>query len=320
MTIISDKIGAFKPTNNRVVAIVVTYNRKDLLVSVIDALLNQSMACDIIIVDNASIDGTKNLLSSQGIIGRKRVNYIRMEKNIGGAGGFSQGLKIAMNAGWDWFWLMDDDAIPEPDAMESLSKYAQDPDTVYGSIAINKSEGRTRLCWPSIIRKNGRKRFIKYPEMLADAEEVDMIPFIGFLLHRNLVERVGYPDSGYFICADDKEYCERIKSKGFRLTLIKASKVNHPLPNISLYNFGLFQAAYRELPTWKMYYDVRNKIFIAKKYFPNRLYFQTIPGILIRALLGILKKGKAKDIFKMTSKAIIDGLLTRKGKKILPPF
>lgn len=242
-----------------------------------------------------------------------------MTENLGGSGGFYEGLKKALQGQWQWFWLMDDDAIPESDALEKLFMNAHDTDTVYGSTAINGRDGITRLCWPVIIKKNDQKRFIEFPEMLADTEEVDMIPFIGFFIHRTLVERVGYPDPGYFICADDKEYCERIKLHGSKLVLVKSSKIHHPPASISLYDFGLFQAAYRSLPTWKIYYDVRNKILIGKKYFRNRFLIQTLPGILLRVILGVLKKDNPALTISMTLKAVFDGMLNRKGKKITPP-
>lgn len=279
MAIVSNKIGSFKAKIRPAVAIVVTYNRKHSLVDVIDALLKQSVACDIIIVDNASNDGTRDTLSALGVLDRQPVHYICLDENIGGSGGFSHGLKYAMGGDWNWFWLMDDDAIPEPGTLENLIKYADDHDSVYGSVAINLVGGKKKLCWPAITNKNGRKQFVEYVDLLGEVEEVDMIPFLGLYIHRNLVERVGYPDSGFFICADDKEYCERIKKQNARLLLVKSSIINHPLAQVVVHNFGLFQAAYRSLPPWKTYYDVRNKILIANKYFRYRLWTQTLPGI-----------------------------------------
>ena len=310
---------ASKPHRRCAVAIVVTYNRRQSLIEVIEALLNQTTACDIIIVDNASTDGTKDTLDALGVIDQQRVHYICLEENLGGSGGFFHGLKYAIGGDWQWFWLMDDDAIPEPDAMENLSKYAAEPETVYGSAAINRVDGKSQLCWPAITNKTGQKRFIRFPDMLADLEEVDMIPFLGFFIHRNLVERIGYPDPDFFICADDKEYCERIKAQNGKLALVKSSKIAHPLARIVIYDFGVFQAAYRSLPPWKLYYDVRNKILIAKKYFRYRVWTQTLPGIFWRTFLSMLKEKNRGSVLAMTLKAVVDGILNCKGKIVLPP-
>jgi GT2 family glycosyltransferase len=301
------------------VAIVVTYNRKRLVVEVILALLNQTRKCDILVVDNASTDGTGDHLRDMGLIDSSRVSYLRLTDNLGGAGGFSEGLKYAMGGHWQWFWLMDDDAIPQPDAMKNLLDSADSPESVYGSAAVNMVHGRQKLCWPAIVTRNGRRCFVEFPDMLTEVEEVDMIPFLGFLIHRRLIERIGYPDPGFFICADDKEYCERIKAQNARLLLVKASLINHPLAQVVIHNFGLFQAAYRSMPPWKIYYDVRNKILIADKYFRHRVWTQTLPGIFWRALLTVPREKKRLSILLMTAKAIVDGLLRRRGKLVLPP-
>jgi rhamnopyranosyl-N-acetylglucosaminyl-diphospho-decaprenol beta-1,3/1,4-galactofuranosyltransferase len=316
---VSNTIDASKSKSRPAVAIVVTYNRKQSVIEVINALLNQTLACDIIIVDNASSDGTKVALDALGLIDRQEVHYIYLEENQGGSGGFFHGLEYAIDGSWQWFWLMDDDAMPEPDALQNLSKYADDPETVYGSAAINRVDGKTKLCWPAITKQKGRKRFVEFPDMLADLEEVDMIPFLGFFIHRNLVARIGYPDPDFFICADDKEYCERIKAQNGNLALVKSSKISHPLARIVIYDFGLFQAAYRSLPPWKIYYDVRNKILIANKYFPYRVWTQTLPGIFWRGFLSMFKEESRGSVLAMTLKAVVDGILNRKGKIVLPP-
>ena len=319
MTILSKKTAPYNTNDRRAVAIVVTYNRKQSLIAVINSLLKQTLICDILIVDNASTDGTKDFLEGLGIIKRHRIHYINLDQNLGGSGGFSYGLKYAMEGNWNWFWLMDDDAIPEIDTLEKLQNYAVDPGTVYGSAAINVVGDRRKLCWPAIVKKNGNKLFIQFADMLADIEEVDMIPFLGLYIHRQMVERIGYPDSGFFICADDKEYCERIKKQNAKLMLVKSSIIKHPLAKVVIYNFGLFQAAYRSLPSWKIYYDVRNKILIAKKYFRYRVWTQTLPGIFLRTILVLFKEENRVPILALTMKAVLDGLLGRKGKLVLPP-
>ena len=309
----------FNKNSSHIVAIVVTYNRKESLIKVINALLKQTIACDIVIVDNASIDGTKEILDTLEDIDQQQIHYIVLHENLGGSGGFSHGLKYGMEGNWQWFWLMDDDAIPESDTLENLIKYAKEPDSVYGSAAINMVEQKQKLCWPAIINKNGQKHFVQFVDMLAEVEEVDMIPFLGLYVHRQVVERVGYPDPGFFICADDKEYCERIKKHNAKLFLVKSSIINHPLALVEIHDFIFFQAAYRSLPPWKIYYDIRNKILIANKYFPHLLWVQTLPGIFLRTFFSLLKEQHRGSILSYTIKAVFDGLLNHKGKLVLPP-
>ena len=74
-----------------VAAVVVTYNRKELLKEAIDALLMQSVAeADVLVVDNASTDGTKDYIADY--IDQGQIIYINTGENLGGAGGFNFGI------------------------------------------------------------------------------------------------------------------------------------------------------------------------------------------------------------------------------------
>ena len=103
-----------------IIAIVVTYNRLSLLKESINALLNQTRPLNkIIIVDNHSTDGTSDYLAN--LANENNIfQIVTMEQNVGGSGGFSEGVKQAACAHADWMWLMDDDTIPQEDALERL--------------------------------------------------------------------------------------------------------------------------------------------------------------------------------------------------------
>jgi rhamnopyranosyl-N-acetylglucosaminyl-diphospho-decaprenol beta-1,3/1,4-galactofuranosyltransferase len=133
----------------KIAAIVVTYNRKDLLGRCLDSLLVQSRPLNALyIVDNHSADGTYDFLlacrliapvepredgpvetvktvATPGGAGRSlEVHYLRLSANTGGAGGFHEGMKRAAGAGFDWLWLMDDDLLTAPDALAVLTRQA----------------------------------------------------------------------------------------------------------------------------------------------------------------------------------------------------
>ena len=133
----------------KIAAIVVTYNRKDLLGRCLDSLLVQSRPLNALyIVDNHSADGTYDFLLARRLIapvepredgpvetvktvatpggaGRSlEVHYLRLSANTGGAGGFHEGMKRAAGAGFDWLWLMDDDLLTAPDALAVLTRQA----------------------------------------------------------------------------------------------------------------------------------------------------------------------------------------------------
>ena len=300
-----------------VVAIVVTHNRKSLLVECISDLLIQSNACDIIIIDNASSDGTDICLRDHGFLNDDRVHYLALEENEGGAGGFYYGLKYAMSGSWTWFWLMDDDAKPERRALENILRAAEHRNTIYGSVAVSFENGKKRLCWPAISKRINEK-FIEYHEMLYEFEEVAMVPFLGFFIHRDMVKRIGFPDPDFFICCDDKEYSERAKKQGARLFLVKSSIIIHPISNSIIYRFMNIEAAYRSLPPWKIYFDVRNKILIARKYYGSLLWTQTIPGILLRVFPCLIKEKNRMQMLHAHALAIIDGFSSRTRRRFIP--
>ena len=103
----------------RVAAVVVTYNRKECLLRCISALRGQQGAVtDILVVDNASTDGTAAALAPLAEEGA--IRYRNTGENIGGAGGFNLGMRWAVELGYDRLWVMDDDCIPDPDALAAL--------------------------------------------------------------------------------------------------------------------------------------------------------------------------------------------------------
>src|SRR3954447_15177950 len=101
----------------RVCAVVVTYNRVELLRECLTALEAQTRPLDrILVIDNKSTDGTAEMVRSE----HPGVELVELPENRGGAGGFYEGTRRAYDDGYDWLWLMDDDTIPNATALEKL--------------------------------------------------------------------------------------------------------------------------------------------------------------------------------------------------------
>ncbi len=301
-----------------IAAIVVTHSRKELLVNCIEALLNQTLACDIVVVDNASTDGTEAYLYDQGFVDDDRVHYFRLKENLGGAGGFQHGLKYAISHGWKWFWLMDDDAEPEPSALKNLVLHARHSNTVYGSVAMGIENGTKRLCWTKKVIDKDRIKSINDYERLENFQEVQNVAFLGFFIHRDMVQVIGLPDPTFFICRDDYEYCERARKCGARFILVKNSVIIHPVKGISRFRLLGMDIWYRNMPPWKTYYDIRNRIFLVKAHYPTLLWRRTIPGMLLQSFYNVFTEKERLFLLYAYATGILDGLRNRRGKRFLP--
>jgi GT2 family glycosyltransferase len=297
---------------NGVTALIVTYNRKELLMRCLDAVAGQSVSPDrILIVDNASTDGTCEMLRERGWLSRPDVEFLGLLENTGGAGGFSAGLRHAVDTGSDWTWMMDDDATPHRDALEHLLELERSPGNIYASLAVSG----TSLAWP-LVGEHARPNEILYEAaQLPAVLDVRCVPFLGILVSSQLVARIGVPDAAFFIASDDTDYCLRAKRQGAKIVLVSSSRVEHPpseryylrLPGRSLYAL--------RLSPWKRYYDVRNRLFLGRNHSGWSSYFSTVPGALLRLVATLWhERDRKRQIWAFVA-GITDGVLHRKGRR-----
>ncbi len=196
---------------DKVAAVVVTYNRKDLLIECLDALLNQENAdCDILVIDNASTDDTAQVV--KGFTEKyEAVKYFNTGENLGGAGGFYYGMKKAMEAGYKWLWLMDDDTIPCKDALYELleaDKVAGGPGK-YGYLSSVAEWIDGTQC--KMNSQKSIKHFFDRIDVLSQGMFLlQQATFVSLFLPAETVRKVGYPIKEYFIWGDDIEYTRRI--------------------------------------------------------------------------------------------------------------
>jgi GT2 family glycosyltransferase len=186
---------------NNVVAIVVTYNRKEMLLKCIEHLLQlQSAKCDILIIDNASTDGTNEALNN--LIDSNSIIYCNTGSNLGGAGGFQFGMIEALKRGYKYLWLMDDDVFPEPDSLDELLKADRELDGKYGFLSGIARWTDGSPCKMN-IQKTGLKKVIE--DYSSPTVPVIMATFVSFFVRSDIVLEVGLPIKEFFIWADDLE-------------------------------------------------------------------------------------------------------------------
>ncbi len=213
----------------RVCALVVTYNRKELLLECLGALERQTVALErIVLVDNASSDGTPERLAERGWLERRELTYERLAVNAGSAGGFARGIELAREGEEEWIFVMDDDAEPRPDGLARLlaAPAAADPRTAAlcgtvldtaGVIEARNHRGHFR----------GRQRPLPVAAYRPGTEpEVDYASFVGLLVRADVARRTAPPKAELFIWGDDVEYCFRLRDHG-PIRLVPESEVLH---------------------------------------------------------------------------------------------
>lgn len=216
----------------RVAAVVVTYNRKALLLECMQAILNQTRPVDdLIVIDNASTDGTADALREAGLLDRDVVHYVLMEKNTGGAGGFAEGMRQADGMSPDWIWIMDDDTIPEPDCLAALLAGAGGRKVSFMASCIRGMDGEAMNVPVLDGRPESNGYAGWYRELGAGLVKIRSATFVSLLFSGEAVRRCGFPCADYFIWGDDFEYTTRMTTHYGPAYLVGASWAVHKRVN-----------------------------------------------------------------------------------------
>ncbi len=240
----------------QVVAVIVTYNRKELLKECIDAILRlRGQVPDILVVDNASTDGTWEFLGIYNHI--PQVKCYHMERNMGGAGGFHQGMKLALEYGYDYVWLMDDDTIVESDALEKLLEADEKLDGNYGFLSGVAYWTDGNLCNMNLQRVGIKKMLTDYTK---EYSEVIMASFVSFFVKAQTIREVGLPIEEFFIWADDLEYSRRISRK-MPCFVVTGSRVIHKMSSND--RVGIESDSLDRL--WRYEYLYRNEVYVFRR-------------------------------------------------------
>jgi GT2 family glycosyltransferase len=288
---------------NKTVSVIVTYNRKELLYECMEALLHQTVSTDILVVDNASTDNTKEYIAP--LLSKDSVHYHNTKKNLGGAGGFHIGMKIAMKKGYDYVWIMDDDTIPEPTALEEIFKADQILDGKYGFLAsaVLWTDGQACLMnIPGVSKKwlQGTKNDYVEQGMVG----IKHASFVSVFFPREIIQEVGLPIKEFFIWNDDFEYTTRI-SQNHDCYYVSRSKVCHKMKANT--ETDIVKDSPDRLDRY--FYGYRNEYYTIKKFgaVEKMKYYFKILSVCFRVLksdcpakrkrIGIVLKGVVSGWF-----------------------
>jgi len=236
----------------RVIAVVVSYNRRLLLEETLAALVAQTRPADeVLVIDNDSSDGAPEMVAER----YPAVRLTRLPRNTGGAGGFAAGMAQAIASGADAVWLMDDDTVPDAGALAELlrARRSSPEGSVLWASAVRWTDGRRHPMNTPRVRPFSR------PSAVARARARACYPirsasFVSLLVDAGAIRAHGLPIASYFLWNDDFEFTARILRHG-RGYVCERSTVEHRTRS--------FTSAFDD-PGPRFYYEVRNKIWLVR--------------------------------------------------------
>ena len=220
--------GASPARKRSVAAVVVTYNRKELLLECLDCLVAQDLGglgdayeLSVIVVDNASTDGTQEALAP--LVASGRLVYHNTGENLGGAGGFNFGMRVAVEAGYDFVWVMDDDCMAHSDTLRELLLAGEGLDGDYGYL--------TSVClWtdgnPCTMNRQRHPLHTTIEDFTPELQPCTLASFVSLFVPADVIAELGLPIKDFFIWTDDWEFTRRV-SRVHPCYVVGTSVVTH---------------------------------------------------------------------------------------------
>jgi len=244
---------------DRTAVVVVTWNKharlRDCLRS-LESLADRGF--DVLVVDNASTDGAPEMVRREF----PEVELLVNDENLGGAGGFNRGMQHALDAGYGFIWLLDNDVTVAAEALRILQRVmAERPECgVAGSKIYAAGTGLefvqelgSFIDWDSAGIRLNRNGVFDHGRV-AETVEVDYVPACSMLFRSAAVDGQALFDPSYFLYWDDIDFCHRITLAGWKVLACGESVVNH------------FSSGERAGTSLTIYYSLRNSLYFVRRY------------------------------------------------------
>lgn len=296
------------------IAVIVTFNRKELLKENLKMLCIQTQKIDeILIIDNHSTDGTQDEINSE-FNGRIKIIYKYMDKNYGGAGGFYYGVKFAYELKADFIWLMDDDGKPFNSEtykniyIEASKLYKKNKLLFLNSLVTYDGLNLSFGLYSNIKLENQWQMIKKEKKDNILYNKVN--PFNGTLITKELVDKIGFPRKEFFISRDETDYAYRSENAGAIIATIINSIYYHPRSKLKFKKL-LFIKTQIYMDMDKEYYFIRNLTYSYKNTDKLKIY----KFIIVRILTIILFENSKLTRIKQVYRAKKDAFEGKMGKK-----
>lgn len=252
-----------------IASVTVAYNSAGALGKQLDALLRQGRRLDeIIVVDNGSQDATVDMLRRN----YPQVTVIELGENLGTSGGITAGLSYsALQKKHDWTWLLDQDSLPESNALDELVRGYSMIEQQHGNTGVIASlpkDAGTGISYPGL---HWRGRLVAPPPEMCQqpAWFVDATISSGTMIRREVVEKVGFPRADFFIDFVDFEYSLRIRRHGYQIAIIRDSVLHHTMGTPRMMRLFRFIKLWSGHVPWREYYYSRNYTYVVWHTYPQ---------------------------------------------------
>lgn len=302
-----------------IASVTMAYNSKRVLPRQMVALFRQTTPLqEIIVVDNASTDGTAAMLAERF----PQVTVLRMSSNVGAGGALEAGVGYAaLTKRHDWVWTFDDDSVPDDDALHTMLDVSRRPGEGaprVGMIAPLPVHAETGVCYPPLLWRDG---FVKPSAELLQQPVwfADLVFVSGCMVRREVVEEVGLPRADFFMDFIDFEYCLRTRARGYQIAVVNKCKLAHEVGNARWVRLPGFSALWPDHAPWREYYISRNMTYAAWSLYPSLKTKQFVVRHLVRHAGGALLFGSNKlACLKKMAQGFRDGRRGRLGIRFRP--
>lgn len=265
------------PNDERVLAICVNWNGSEILPEAIQALLRSRHPPEVVVVDSGSTDGSTSLIP-------EGVEVLEMGQNRGYAAALNAGLRLGLDRGFDYFFLLNYDVVVEPDTLERLLGFARGRETAIcgPKIVDHHRPDRLDAAWGSLIGHHVLAHFrgkgARDGPRWSRPRAVELLLGCALLVPRPVFKEVGLFDENYFMYHEEVDFLFRARQKGYAVFFCPFAKARH-------------RGAYgtRDQPLLKVLWVRRNSVYFLRKHaFPFwrwGLYWSTLFASLAFNLL-----------------------------------
>jgi GT2 family glycosyltransferase len=263
--------------------IILSFNTKDLVAACLDSIYKnlKGIEYEIIVVDNASYDGTVSMLKFQ----YKKVKVIENDKNYGFAKGVNMGTKKA--TGDVLLFLNSDTELPKDNHIKNaLEELEKDSIGIVGGLLLNsnktiqRSFGKFYTPWRVFIMLVGGDRAEMALQKGEDNQSVDWVSGGFMFIKRDVFETVHGFDEHFFMYIEDMELCYRVKQKGYTVVFDTQIKVSHEGQGSSNRAFAI-KNIYKNLLYFYKKHRSSFEYLIVKAMLVTKAYILIVVGILL---------------------------------------